>query len=75
MDHTPDHHSKRTPFHAQCVRRFPGRDAVVDHTKINKDAFLRVCDLRQLDAIVTDKEADDAFVAGARKLGIEVVQV
>ena len=49
--------------------------AVVDHTKIGKDAFLRVCNLTALDSIITDKEADAAFVAGARKLGIEVVQV
>ena len=49
--------------------------AVVDHTKINKDAFLRICGLRELDGIITDKEADAAFVAGARKLGIDVVQV
>lgn len=64
----------------QCVKRKVIETArkivaVVDHTKIGKDAFLRVCDLRKLDAIITDQEADAAFVAGARKLGIEVVQV
>ena len=49
--------------------------AVADHTKIGKTSFLRVCDLRALDTIITDKEADEAFVTGARKQGIEVVQV
>ncbi len=64
----------------QCVKRkiietAHKNIAVVDHTKIGKDAFLRVCDLRDLDSIITDKEADAAFVASAQKLGIEVVQV
>lgn len=49
--------------------------AVTDHTKIGKTSFLRICDLRALDTIITDKEADEAFVTGARKQGIEVVQV
>ncbi|MCI6101198.1 MAG: DeoR/GlpR family DNA-binding transcription regulator [Selenomonas sp.] len=49
--------------------------AVVDHTKIGKSAFLRVCGLHDLDTIITDKDADDTFVAGARKQGVEVVQV
>ncbi len=49
--------------------------AVADHTKIGKTSFLRVCDLRALDTIITDKEADETFATGARKQGIEVVQV
>lgn len=64
----------------QCVKRkiietARKNIAVVDHTKLCKDAFLRVCDIKKLDSIITDKEADASFVASARKLGIEVVQV
>lgn len=48
---------------------------VTDHTKIGKSALFRVDGLENVDAIVTDKQADKEFVAGARKLGVEVVQV
>ena len=51
------------------------RVAVADHTKIGHESFLRVAPVKDLSLIVTDKEADENFVTGARRQGVEVVQV
>ena len=48
---------------------------VADHTKINKTFFIKICDLREFDQIVTDNEADEDFVKKARRMGIEVTQL
>ena len=47
----------------------------LDHTKIGGSSFLHVCDLKDVDGIVTDKLADAEFLKKAARLGIEVVQV
>ena len=47
----------------------------VDHTKIGGSSFLKVCDLHEIDGIVTDKFADATFIAKAKRMGIEVAQV
>lgn len=47
----------------------------VDHTKIGGTSFLKVCDLHEVDGIVTDRYADADFIAKAKRLGLEVVQV
>lgn len=48
---------------------------VMDHTKINRESFVKICDLRDLNQIITDKEADEDFVKKVRRLGVEVSQV
>lgn len=48
---------------------------VVDHTKIGHESFLRVADLREIDTLVTDKQADRDFLAGARRQGVAIVQI
>ena len=47
----------------------------IDHTKIGGSSFLHVCDLKDIDGIVTDKLADTTFLKKAARLGIDVVQV
>ena len=47
----------------------------IDHTKIGGTSFLKVCDLKDVDAIVTDHAADRAFLKEAARLGVETVQV
>ena len=47
----------------------------VDHTKINHETFLQVCDLKAIDQIITDKKADATFIDKARQLGVKVVQI
>lgn len=48
---------------------------VVDHTKIGHESFLRVADLREIDILVTDKQADRDFLAGVRRQGVAIVQI
>ena len=47
----------------------------IDHTKIGGTSFLKVCDLKDVDVIVTDHAADRAFLKEAARLGVETVQV
>lgn len=44
-----------------------------DHTKFGRQSVLPLCDLGQVDAIVTDSKAPSELVAGLRKKGLDVV--
>lgn len=57
------------------VERAKKKILAVDHTKIGGSSFLKVCDLHEIDGIVTDKFADATFIAKAKRMGIEVAQV
>ncbi len=48
---------------------------VFDHTKINHLSFMQVCPLKDIDMLVTDKQADKEFLTAAEKQGVEIVQV
>lgn len=48
---------------------------VTDHTKINKELYLKICDINTFDKIITDKKADENFINKVRRRGVEVVQV
>lgn len=57
------------------VERAKKKILAIDHTKIGGSSFLKVCDLHEMDGIVTDKFADATFIAKAKRMGIEVAQV
>lgn len=57
------------------VERAKKKILAIDHTKIGGSSFLKVCDLHEIDGIVTDKSADATFIAKAKRMGIEVAQV
>ena len=57
------------------VERAKKKILAIDHTKIGGWSFLKVCDLHEIDGIVTDKFADATFIAKAKRMGIEVAQV
>ena len=57
------------------VERAKKKIRAIDHTKIGGSSFLKVCDLHEIDGIVTDKFADATFIAKAKRMGIEVAQV
>lgn len=57
------------------VERAKKKILAIDHTKIGGSSFLKVCDLHEIDGIVTDKFADATFIAKAKRMGIEVAQV
>lgn len=46
---------------------------VTDHSKLGKEMLLRVCELRELDVLVTDRDAPKDFLALAERKGIEVL--
>ncbi len=50
------------------------RVLVADHTKIGSVSLVKVCDLQQLDMIVTDGMADLEFIRRAERMGLEVVR-
>ena len=56
----------------ECAKK---KILAIDHTKIGGSSFLKVCDLHEIDGIVTDKFADATFIAKAKRMGIEVAQV
>lgn len=47
----------------------------VDHTKIGASSFVKACDLRELDMIVTDKLANPEIIDPMRRMGVKIVQV
>ena len=57
------------------VERAKKKILAIDHTKIGGSSFLKVCDLHEIDGIVTDKFADATFITKAKRMGIEVAQV
>ena len=67
-------------FYEQALKKVLVERAIkkilaIDHTKIGGSSFLKVCDLHEIDGLVTDKFADATFIAKAKRMGIEVAQV
>ena len=48
---------------------------VVDHTKLGESSFMTIAAPREIDTIVTDKDADPEMIEKIKKLGIEVFLV
>ena len=63
-----DHGMKRAIV--ETARR---KIATADHTKLGTETFLKVADLREIDTIVTGKQADKEFINGAKRLGVEII--
>ncbi|MDY6268571.1 MAG: DeoR/GlpR family DNA-binding transcription regulator [Selenomonadaceae bacterium] len=57
------------------IERARKKILAIDHTKIGGSSFLKVCDLKDIDGIVTDRLANPSFLKSAARLGIDVVQV
>ena len=49
------------------------RVALVDSSKLGREAFARVCDLDQVDVLITDSAAAARSLAAIRAEGVEVV--
>ncbi len=49
--------------------------AVVDHTKFNIEALYKVCGMKDLDLVVTGKEAPADAVSALRSAGVQVILV
>jgi DeoR/GlpR family transcriptional regulator of sugar metabolism len=46
---------------------------VADGSKLGATAFVRICEIENIDVLVTDREAPEAEVEALRKLGVEVL--
>lgn len=47
--------------------------AVLDHTKFSATAFISVCPLEDIDAVVTDRALDSGIAQALREMGVEVI--
>ena len=48
---------------------------VADHTKIGKDFFSKYSDIKDIDKLITDKNAEGSYLNKISKLGVEVIKV
>ena len=48
---------------------------VADHTKIGKDSFSKYSDIKDIDKLITDKNAEGSYLNKISKLGVEVIKV
>jgi DeoR family transcriptional regulator of aga operon len=62
---------------ANAVMRRRARRTIVlaDATKIGRVALAQVCEMRDVDLLITDDRADEATLAEIRTLGCEVTLV
>ena len=49
--------------------------AVIDHSKLDKLSFVKVCDFHEIDTFITDKPGDPKITAEIRRQGAEVILV
>lgn len=49
--------------------------AVIDHSKLDKLSFVKVCDFHEIDIFITDKPGDPKITAEIRRQGAEVILV
>ncbi|MFH1905398.1 MAG: DeoR/GlpR family DNA-binding transcription regulator [bacterium] len=48
---------------------------VTDYTKIGKNSFSKYADIKDIHKLITDKNADKAYLEKIRKMGVEVITV
>ena len=48
---------------------------VTDHTKIGKNSFSKYVDIKDIDKLITDKNAKKTYLEKVRKIGVEVITV
>ena len=67
-----DFHVEETPFRRIGVKRTQKVIALADHSKIGVTGMNHVCDLSELDVLITDREADKTVINRLRSSGVEV---
>lgn len=48
---------------------------ILDHTKLGKIGLKVICDLKEVDMLITDEKANEEEVSSIKKTGIEVIKV
>lgn len=67
-----DFHVEETPFRRIGVKRTQKVLALADHSKIGVTGMNHVCDLSELDVLITDRETDKTVINRLRSSGVEV---
>lgn len=57
------------------IKKAKKKVIAVDHTKIGEKYFVKICDIRDIDILVTDKQADKKVIERIRRMDVEVVLV
>jgi DeoR family transcriptional regulator of aga operon len=69
-----DRHQEEAAANQAMARQARKRIVLADHTKLGHTAGYLVCQMRDLEAIVTDTGATDEMIAPFQRLGIEVIR-
>lgn len=69
------HHEVEAYTNRVLIQRAARSVAVADSSKLGRVAFARICDLAEVDALITDADADAGILAEMGALGIEIKQV
>ena len=67
-----DYHVEETPFRRIGVSRTQKVIALADHSKFGVTAMNQVCSLEQIDALVTDRQADKNLIGRLKAKGMKV---
>lgn len=70
-----DYHVEETPFRRIGVNRTQKVIALADHSKFGVTAMNQVCDLDQIDVLVTDRQTDKNLIGRLRSRGMKVYLV
>lgn len=68
-------HMPEVPTTRRIIDMAPQLILLVDHTKLDRRAAAFIAPMKRVTTLVTDTEADPAFVARVEGLGVRVVQV
>lgn len=68
------HHEGEADINRLMVARAKRVVVVADATKLGRQAFARICDIDQVDALITDGSAPDAEVAPLAGAGVHIVR-
>lgn len=67
------HSEDEAAINAALVRAAKRTVALTDSTKFTQTAFARICPFEEIDALITDSNADPAHVAALEAHGVEVI--
>ena len=68
-----DYHVEETAFRRICIRRTRSVIVLSDSTKFGVTAMNQICELKELRAVVTNREAERSFLNMIRSKGVEVL--
>ena len=52
-----------------------GKQAIADHTKLNKEGFFKICDLKEIDYLITDEKIEGELMNNLNDNNVKVVTI